>query len=577
MGHHDTVLVEPASILTGFEDLPGVDVLGLDASDAPGVGDASCAPDVGIAPPEGRGPAPLPAARPGEPPRPAVRSRIPLTPDTLPGRAGLAAHSPEAGTVLRIFDRRRQALAALYVAETRDLASLWDEEDEGDEKALHALAAAVGLRTRLSRGEDRLRDAHLAVADLPRSLTRVEEGVLPVEWFEWLVRSVLRLDRRQRRQVDERVAAWDLASIDVARFYRELRLLVVWFGRPAHQESPQEQRRVDIHPSPEGDGTGCVIIRGPIPEITALGRRLDAAARAVQDAQRRALEAEAPIPFDLDGQAADQGRPQTLGALRYAVAVRSALDTGAIEVPEPTFRLSVVVPVLSLLGRSHAPATLDGTIPIPPRMARDLVTKAPAFERVLTDPISGQYLASASRTYRPSAAMAENLRLIDPVCAVPGCTRNVMTVGESDHIEEFDLEHPARGGPTAIENLHRLCRSHHRMKTAGLLDPERDRDSGTTRWKIGGMAECDAAANRDLVTAELSERLQEAWQWHRDEEEFKALTRLGVFEETPAEAADAEEAHRWGEHLLAHYADPAYDESRDTGPPPFPGHGPPPF
>src|SRR5699024_4287508 len=114
------------------------------------------------------------------------------------------------------------------------------------------------------------------------------------------------------------------------------------------------------------------------------------------------------------------------------------LDTGAVEVPEPACRLSTVVPLRPSLGPATAPAALDGTSPIPPRMARELVAKAPAFERVLTDPVTGDHLHTASRTYRPSAAMAENLRLIDPVCAVPGCHRNVMTVGEMDHIEEFD-------------------------------------------------------------------------------------------------------------------------------------------
>src|SRR5699024_3648283 len=162
--------------------------------------------------------------------------------------------------------------------------------------------------------------------------------------------------------------------------------------------------------SPDGDGTACLMIRGPIPELTAFGQQLDAAARAVQDAQRRALETGEPIPFDLDGDAARAGRHMPLSALRYAIAVRSQLDTGAVEVPEPAFRLSVVVPMLTLFGLSNAPATLDGTIPIPPRMARELVAKAPAFERVLTDPVSGGHLPSASRTYRPSAAMAENLR-----------------------------------------------------------------------------------------------------------------------------------------------------------------------
>lgn len=520
------------------------------------------------------------ASRSEEPPRTPVQSRTPLTPQALVERAGVAAHTPEAETVLRIFHRRRQEHAAFYVAETRDLASLWSEEDEGDEKALHALAASVGMRAKLPRGEDRLRDAHVAVTDLPSCLARVEDGALPVEWFEWLIRSVLRLTAYQRRQVNERVAAWQLDSIDVARFYRELHTLVVWFGRRAVQETPQEQRDVSIDSSPDSDGTACIMIRGPIPEITAFGQRLDAAARAVQDAQRHALESGTEIPFDLDGDAAREGRHLSLSALRYAIAVRSQLDTGAVEVPELPFRISLVVPVLTLLGRSNAPATLDGTTPIPPRMARELVAKAPAFERVLTDAVTGEYLPTSSRTYRPSAAMAESLRLIDPVCAVPGCTRNVMTVGEMDHIEEFDLENPARGGPTSLENLHRLCRTHHRMKSAGLIDPERDERTGVTRWRLLGSAECTVAGNTDLVTRELSERLGAAWEQYVADLKFEGMLATGAFEEARAEDADRDEALRWGNHLFDHYSDPEYDEAVDSGPPPLPplpGHGPPPY
>lgn len=508
-------------------------------------------------------------SRPDEPPCAPVQARRPLTAQSLVERADVAPRTPEAETVLRIFRRRRDEHAALYVAETRDLASLWSEEDEGDEKALHALAAATGLRVKLPRGEDLLRDAHVAVTDLPVCFDRVAEGALPVDWFEWLIQSVLRLTAHQRRLVDERVAAWQLEAIDVERFYRELRILIKWFGREAVQESPEEQRSVFIKPSPEGDGTACITIRGPIPEITAFGQRLDAAARAIQDAQRRALEKGEPIPFDLDGDAARDGRHLSLAALQYAVAIRSMLETGAVEVPEPAFRLSVVVPVLTLLGLSNAPATLDGTVPIPPRMARELVAKAPAFERVLTDPVFGDHLPSASRTYRPTAAMAENLRLIDPVCAVPSCTRNVMTVGEMDHVEEFDLEAPTRGGPTTIENLHRLCRIHHRMKTAGLLDPVRDEATGATRWRIGDAAVCDTIRNTDLVTRELSEQLQHAWEQYRSDLEFEALTRLGFFEESPAEITEHEEAYRWGLHLLEHYSRPDYDELDDPGPPPL--------
>ena len=102
-----------------------------------------------------------------EPPRPPVRARTRLTPQSLVERAEVAPHIPEAETVLRLFRRRSREHAALYAAEMRDLASLWSEEDEGNEKALNALAAAAGLRAKLPRAEDRLRDAHLAVTDLP--------------------------------------------------------------------------------------------------------------------------------------------------------------------------------------------------------------------------------------------------------------------------------------------------------------------------------------------------------------------------------------------------------------------------
>ena len=535
----------------------------------------------------------IPAAsvRPGEPPHRPVRARRPLTPQSLVERADVAPRTAEAETVLRIYRRRREQQAAFYVAEMQDLASLWTEEDEGDEKTLHALAAAVGLRTKLGRGENRLRDAHVAVTDLPACFARVGAGELPVDWFEWLLRSVLRLSSHQRRQVDERVATWQLDAIDVERFYRELRLLIDWFGCAAVQETPREQRAVHLTPSSDGDGTGCLTVVGPIPELLALGRRLDSAARAVQDAQRQALETGAPIPFDLDGDVAREGRPMPLPALRYAVMTRSPLATGGVEVPEPAFRISVVVPILTLLGRSHAPATLDGTIPIPARMARELAAKAPAFERVLADPARGGYAPAASRTYRVSRAMAENLRLIDPVCAVPGCDCNVMTVGESDHIEEFDLEHPARGGPTTIENLHRLCRRHHRMKTAGLLDPVRDETTGVTRWTIGELAVCDSRPDGDLVTRELGQQLRRAWEQYEADLEFEAILHSGALDESPQERLDAIEEQRWGEHLLEYWSrpdtggaepdDPDGPHGPDVpGPPgldPRDGYGPPPF
>lgn len=55
----------------------------------------------------------------------------------------------------------------------------------------------------------------------------------------------------------------------------------------------------------------------------------------------------------------------------------------------------VTVPVLSLLGLTDEPATLDGCGPIPASMARKLVADgANSFHRVLVDPQNGHHWRS---------------------------------------------------------------------------------------------------------------------------------------------------------------------------------------
>ncbi|WP_146007760.1 hypothetical protein [Brachybacterium sp. UMB0905] len=328
--------------------------------------------------------------------------------------------------MVRVQERRRLA-GTLYAEEVRDLALLWTVDDdhpgEADELAVNCLIAAAGLRSKVGRAEGKLRDAVHATRDLPLCLDLVAGGVLPVEWFEWLIRSTRRLEPAQRRQVDDVVAEWDLAGIDVNRFYRELRMLIAWFGAGLQQEHPTQQRNVEVFTSPDMDGTACLQVTGPVPEVTALGHRLDAAARAVQTAQRQALAAdESDLPFDVFGTVAETGRPMSLAALRYAILTRTAFGTEGIEVPESGFRINVTVPVMTLLGQSEAPGEVDGTHPIPPAMARDLVVSAPVFHRVLTDPVDGSFLPRAAKTYQVSRSMQELLRQIDPICAVPGCS-----------------------------------------------------------------------------------------------------------------------------------------------------------
>lgn len=151
-------------------------------------------------------------------------------------------------------------------------------------------------------------------------------------------------------------------------------------------------------------------------------------------------------------------RADVLGDLLLAAdsAELAARSDGAA--PRIDARVSVVVPALSLLGRSSEPAELLGVGPIPLETARELAAHAPSFARVLADPVTE--VPIAVDRYRASAGMREVLGLRDGRCRFPGCRRAV---------ERCDLDHTidaAKGGATAMANLAHLCRWHHVLKHA---------------------------------------------------------------------------------------------------------------
>lgn len=63
--------------------------------------------------------------------------------------------------------------------------------------------------------------------------------------------------------------------------------------------------------------------------------------------------------------------------------------------------------------------------------------------------------------YRPSRGLQERVRLRDRTCRFPGCSRTARRC-DLDHV----LAYPH--GPTCVHNLAALCRTHHRLKGAGL-------------------------------------------------------------------------------------------------------------
>jgi len=87
----------------------------------------------------------------------------------------------------------------------------------------------------------------------------------------------------------------------------------------------------------------------------------------------------------------------------------------------------------------------------------------------------------ATDGHDPTGPMVDLVRLRDPVCVFPGCTRASRRC-DLDHIEPY--RSPDDGGPpgqTHPDNLAPLCRHHHRVKTHGRWAYRRLPDGGY-RW-----------------------------------------------------------------------------------------------
>jgi hypothetical protein len=145
-----------------------------------------------------------------------------------------------------------------------------------------------------------------------------------------------------------------------------------------------------------------------------------------------------------------------------------------------TARIDITVPVLTLIdgeaagapdssasgntagGEADAnnmgqgTAELNGQHPVDPATARILAGQATAWNRVLTDPITGAILAV--NRYRPGEDLKRLLTARDTRCRFPGCGIKA---------RELDLDHThdaALGGATDTGNLAGLCRRHHMLK-----------------------------------------------------------------------------------------------------------------
>ncbi|MBP2382794.1 hypothetical protein JOF43_002751 [Brachybacterium sacelli] len=549
-----------------------------------------------------------------------VLAQAPLTPQRILAKADTSPGSDQAERVLALHETMRER-GLLYARQQELLVAFFthDPATDGliDEADISAMKIATGLRVTTNQAERLLRDAHRSVDLLPATFQALTTGVMPEGFHHYLLRHIRSLTDQQVRAVDEHVAGWDLASISRHKFETHLKTLIVRITAGTLPVPPRTQRRVDLEIADPTCGLATLSVTGPIPEIKTLAHRLDISARTVQKAQRAALgDDHAEIPFDLDQTVRDRGRPLSLTALHYAILTHTLLDTDPVPAPASPYRMLVTVPAMTLLGLENAPGLIEGLTPIPADQARALAAGEVTWQRILTDPTTGAYLPVTAGTYTPSAQMRLQLRLRHPVCAAPGCTRPTVLAAEDDHIEEFNHHNPTTGGPTDLANLHRLCWLHHKIKTAGHIDPQRpdteatpgaettaeaaagssennpDPATGTpppptgtatpavveptvTWWSIDGDIHATTRENVDLLTPHLAQALDAAWSTHQHAHD-DALRLRETEAARPKRDRVLEQRHR--EHQrFTHRNRPSQHPRDDTPPPRHNYDQPPPF
>lgn len=138
--------------------------------------------------------------------------------------------------------------------------------------------------------------------------------------------------------------------------------------------------------------------------------------------------------------------------------------------------IGVTIPLTSLAGLDENPGeSVDRRFMLGAGLVRELAAEpGTLFHRLLTDPC-GRILDDTEIGRFPSSKLRTALEIRDGTCAFPTC--NVPAVGcDKDHVR------PVPRGPTSGANLKSLCRRHHRMKTAGIVDNTMD-DAGH-RWQM---------------------------------------------------------------------------------------------
>lgn len=400
----------------------------------------------------------------------------------------------------RVLDARRavaaaQAASAAVLAEAVDVLS--DRATQLRQEAaatgrsglsssdlpLREVSLELGAAMRVSDRtvQSRISDAFLLTTQFARTFAALSEGAIDAGHATAIVRAGVLLADTDDRARYEALALDAAATESPARMTAAANAIAAAIcpGTFAERARAAAQERA-VRLSDLDEGLARLIIDGPAPLLHAAHDRLTTMGRSVlggAGAGTAAEDVDASAPPDSADPTAtlriepslgtepttQRPDPRTLDQVRadlvcelLLTGIPTSFDDNAA-LGAISGRVQVTVPALTLVGDpTGGPALLAGYGPVDPDLARRIAGLAPGWDRVFTDPYSGEPLAVDR--YRPSAQLKRYLAARDEHCRAPGCRRRV---------HESDLDHTlaaTEGCATDHRNLACLCRRHHVVK-----------------------------------------------------------------------------------------------------------------
>jgi Domain of unknown function (DUF222) len=365
------------------------------------------------------------------------------------------------GIRAELIDNTRQWSEMSVGAITRTDDRGWTPRVVARRELVTELACALRLPERTT--DELIATSESLMHELPETLGALRTGEISYRHAQKVFKHALTLPEETRGAFEAAVLPY-AKKLTVSKFDGKARVV----RERAHPESLAVRHAISVADrtvefSPDLDGMAWLSAYLPAPEALGIYNLVTDAAIALQgpDETRTLTQLRADVFADLflDSPSLD-GEPRPAAPIERGIRAR----------------VLVTVPVLTLLGVSEEPASLEGYGPIDADTARRIAAKAPGFTRILTHPETGAVLSVGKTRYSVPKDLRTWLRVRDETCRFPGCHRNAAR-SEIDHTVDWQY-----GGGTNYDNLAHLCPAHHNVKhhTSWTV---RHQPDGVLDWK----------------------------------------------------------------------------------------------